>query len=211
MRLPVSDPAHDERRIIASRACDELRPGAIANLGIGMPEGIARIAAERGILDRITLTVESGPIGGMPAGGLSFGAAVHPQAIVDQPAQFDFYDGGGLDFAALGAAQIDRHGNVNVSRLEVAIENGGLRIIREGANRKFVNEVEQVSFSGKTARDRRHDVLFVTERAVFRLVDDGIELIEVAPGINVETQILAHLDFQPVIREIKPMSVHLFQ
>ena len=233
---------HDERRIIASRACDELRPGAIANLGIGMPEGIARIAAERGILDRITLTVESGPIGGMPAGGLSFGAAVHPQAIVDQPAQFDFYDGGGLDFAALGAAQIDRHGNVNVSRfgsrlagvggfinisqsakrlvfcctlttggLEVAIENGGLRIIREGANRKFVNEVEQVSFSGKTARDRRHDVLFVTERAVFRLVDDGIELIEVAPGINVETQILAHLDFQPVIREIKPMSVHLFQ
>ena len=178
----------------------------------------------------------------MPAGGLSFGAAVHPQAIVDQPAQFDFYDGGGLDFAALGAAQIDRHGNVNVSRfgsrlagvggfinisqsakrlvfcgtlttggLEVAIENGGLRIIREGANRKFVNEVEQVSFSGKTARDRRHDVLFVTERAVFRLVDDGIELIEVAPGINVETQILAHLDFQPVIREIKPMSVHLFQ
>ena len=215
----------DERRIIAARACDELHPGAIANLGIGMPEGIARIAAERGMLDQITLTVESGPIGGMPAGGLSFGAAVHPQAIVDQPAQFDFYDGGGLDFAALGAAQIDRHGNVNVSRfgtrlvfcgtltsggLEVAIENGRLRIIREGANRKFVNDVEQVSFSGKAARDRHHDVLFVTERAVFRLVADGIELIEVAPGIDVETQILAHLDFRPVIKNVMPMSPHLF-
>lgn len=231
----------DERRIIAARACDELPAGAIANLGIGMPEGIARIAAERGLLHDITLTVESGPIGGMPAGGLSFGAAVHPQAIVDQPAQFDFYDGGGLDFAALGAAQIDEQGNVNVSRfgtrlagvggfvnisqnakrlvfcgtlttggLEVAIEQGRLRIVREGANRKFVRQVEQISFSGPLARQRRHDVLFVTERAVFRLVSDGIELNEVAPGIDVETQVLAHLDFRPIIREIQPMPDHLF-
>ena len=232
----------DERRIIAVRACDELCPGAIANLGIGMPEGIARIAAERGLLDRVTLTVESGSIGGMPVGGLSFGASMHPQAIVDQPAQFDFYDGGGLDFAALGAAQIDRHGNVNVSRfgsrlagvggfinisqnakrlvfcgtltsggLEVAIENGGLRIVREGSHRKFVNEVEQVSFSGLVARNRRHDVLFVTERAVFRLVEEGLELIEVAPGIDVESQILAHIDFRPIVRSLKPMPEHLFR
>lgn len=89
----------DARRIVAGRACDEIPHEAIANLGIGMPEGIARIAAERGWLNRFTLTVESGPIGGMPVGGLSFGASFHPQAIVDQPAQFDMYDGRALDIA----------------------------------------------------------------------------------------------------------------
>lgn len=230
------------RRIIGGRACDALPLGAVANLGIGMPEAIACIAAERGLADSFTLTVESGPIGGVPAGGLSFGASLYPQAVVEQAAQFDFYDGRGLDFAALGMAEVDEAGNVNVSKfgsrlagvggfvnitqtakklvfcgtftaggLEVAAGAGRLRILTEGRQRKFVRGVEQVSFSARRAREIGQDVLYVTERAVFSLTEQGLELVEVAPGIDLEADVLARMDFRPLVRSVRTMPASLFR
>jgi propionate CoA-transferase len=240
---PASEPMPlDERRVIAVRACDELPAGAIANLGIGMPEGIARIAGERGLLDSFTLTIESGAFGGMPLGGLNFGATVHPQAIIDQPAQFDFYDGGGLDFAALGVAQVDGEGSVNVSRfgarlagvggfvnitqsarkvvfcgtftaggLSVELLPDGIRIVKEGAQRKFVRSLEQVSFNARRARENGQEVLFVTERAVFHLTAAGLELTEVAPGVDLDSQVLGQMEFRPVLRDVRPIPAHVFK
>jgi propionate CoA-transferase len=230
------------RRIIAARACDEVKDGTIVNLGIGMPEGIAQIAEERGRLDRFTLTVESGPIGGRPAGGLSFGASAYPEAIIDQPSQFDFYDGGGLDFAALGAAQIDAQGNVNVSSfsgivagaggfinitqnarrvvfcgtftangLAVRYDQSGLQIVREGRSAKFTKRVEHLTFNGPVAAAKSQDVTYITERAVFRLCADGIELIEVAPGIDIQSQVVNQMAFTPIIRDVRPMPNHVFE
>lgn len=233
----------DERKIIARRAAFELHANSIVNLGIGVPEGIASVAAEEGILDFLTLTAEPGVIGGIPAGGMDFGAATNVHAIIDQAYQFDFYDGGGLDVAFLGLAQADAEGNLNVSRfgpklagaggfinisqnakkvvfcgsftagdLQVVVKDDQLQIISEGKSRKFIESVEQITFAGKVARDNRKQVLYITERCVFVLAEEGLVLTEIAPGIDLQRDILDLMDFKPKIASnLKIMDQRIFK
>ncbi len=222
----------DVRKVIARRCAMELVPNAVVNLGIGVPEGVAVVASEEGIGDGLTLTTESGMLGGVPCGGAAFGAAQNAIGHLTMRTMFDFYDGGGLDLTVLGLAECNAKGDINVSRfgtkvagaggfinisqnthkvifcgsftaggLEIEIGNGELHIVKEGKNKKFVKDVQQITYSADFGVSTNQEVLYVTERAVFKLSDKGIVLTEIAPGIDLEKDVLNQMEFKPVISE----------
>ena len=244
IRMPVDTMPKmqlDERKVIARRAAFELPLNGAINLGVGAPDGVASVASEEKVTPFLTMTTEAGAIGGVLAGGSSFGSSANAHSIIDQNQMFDFYHGGGLDLTCLGMAECDEHGNVNTSRfggklngcggfidisqnsravvfagtftaggLEVEIAYGKLKIVKEGRARKFVKNVEQITFSGNYAASKSQPVIYVTERCVFQLTPGGLELIEVAPGIDIDKHILAQMDFKPIINKPIPMDRRIF-
>ncbi|RYX98005.1 MAG: 3-oxoacid CoA-transferase [Comamonadaceae bacterium] len=245
LRIPVGDIKPlplGPRKVIVRRAAMELFPGAICNLGAGVSTGLSTIAAEEGLLDAVHLTNEQGIIGGAPITGRDSGGGQNFAAMIEQPSQFDFYDGGGLDVAFLSFAEVDPEGNVNVSRfgdkiigvggfinisanarcmvfngtltageLDIGWESGTTVIKKEGRHRKFVPTLEQICYSAAMGREKGQTVLFVTERAVFRIGEQGLELTEIAPGVDVERDVIAHMGFRPAVSpDLKEMDPRIF-
>jgi propionate CoA-transferase len=232
---------NDLKKIVVRRAAMELKKGAFVNLGYGIADGVPIIAKREGIIDDIHFMIEQGALGGLPTTGLNFGAMYNPSAIVDDGYQFDFFHGGGLDMAFLGFAQIDRLGNVNTSRFgsiitgcggfidisqhvkkviycgsfavkgKVVNKNGKLKVIHPGKFSKFRDQVQQVTFSGPYALQKKQQILYITERAVFELTEAGLVLTELAPGIHLEHDVLDMMEFRPIIPEhIKQMDQSVF-
>lgn len=245
LRVPLSgikSLPFNARKVIVRRAALELFPGAVCNLGAGISTGLSTVVAEEDLIDAVILTNEQGIIGGAPLTGRDSGGGQNFSAMIEQPSQFDFYDGGGLDVAFLSFAEVDAQGNVNISRfgdkiigvggfinisqnakcmvfsgtltaggLDVGWENGQTVIRKEGQHRKFVNSIEQICYSAAFARERGQTALYVTERAVFRLGDKGLELIEIAPGVDVERDVIGQMAFRPQISsDLATMDARLF-
>jgi propionate CoA-transferase len=219
----------------------ELKKGYKVNLGYGMPDGVPIVAKEENIIQDITFLIEQGPIGGVLTTGLNFGAMYNPSAILDDGYQFDFFHGGGLDICYLGFAQVDQYGNVNSSRFgntltgcggfidisqatgkvvfcggfstktAMTITDERIHIEYPGKHKKFVDKVQQITFNGKFAAQKGQEVLYVTERAVFKLSSDGLELIEIAPGVDLEKDVLAMMEFTPIIKDVNQINSLIYK
>jgi len=238
----VSSAPLDERKVIARRADMEMEPGAVLNMGVGIPEIASAVAAEERISDLFHMTTEAGHICGVPAKDHDFGCCYNAEAVIQMANQFDFFNSGGLDMAVLGLAQVDAAGNVNVSQINgdpigcggfidisqnakkvvfvgtftaggfgCEVGEGKLAIKKEGRSKKFIAQVEQVTFSSKYAMETGQDILYVTERAVFKLTPEGVELIEVAPGVDLENDVLGQMEFTPIMKNVKQMDAGIFQ
>ena len=234
----------DMAELICRRAAYELFPGAVVNVGLGVGVGVCSVAAVEDMTERVTFTLELGAFGGTPTPRQDFGATKNPTSFIAHPSMFDFYHAGGLDVAFLGSAEVDKEGNVNVSRfgelkagraqggfidisqsakkvvfctffkgggLKGAVAGGKVEISQEGKESKFVDKVNQVTFSGPGAVQKGQEIVYVTERAVFKLTKEGVTLTEIAPGLDVEKDIVSQMDFRPAIsKDLKVMDPRIY-
>ncbi|WAH61122.1 acyl CoA:acetate/3-ketoacid CoA transferase [Pseudomonas silvicola] len=231
-------------KVIARRAAMQVEKGMAVNLGFGISANVPRILLEEGFNGDATWVIEQGAVGGMPLLGFAFGCAANADAIMPSSAQFTYFQGGGFDLTLLSFLQIDRYGNVNVSKLpgkpyltagcggfvditthakrivfsgfftagaKQSVADGQLAIQQDGKSRKLVEDVDHVTFSGRMALQRGQDVTYVTERCVMKLTADGLVVTEIAPGIDLERDVLAQAEFSLLVADdLKVMDPRLF-
>ena len=230
----------DERKVICRRCAMELKKGNLINLGVGMPADVSKVVAEEGCIEYVTMSTESGMVGGVPSALPSFGSAYNPEAIITPNEMFDMIGGGGLDVTVLGIGEVDKYGNNNVSRMGSRLTgpggfidissatkkvifagtlvgkavmqpgDGKMTVVQEGVFPKFVDTVGQITFSGQFIPEGQ-EVLFVTERAVFKLIDKKMTLTEIAPGLDLQKDVLDQIGFKPEIAaDLKEMDPAIF-
>jgi len=240
------EPLNPMRHYMLRRVLLELKSGYVVNLGYGITALIPQVALGEGVLEQLTFTTEHGCYGGYPYTGLQFGGAINADALLESTSQFDFIDGGGPDVVCLSFAEMDKEGNVNVTKikelphvtagvggfidlvhnarkivfcgtvtaggLKVEIAEGRIKIAQEGRFQKVVDKVHQITFNGRLAREKGQTVVFVTERCVFQLEPDGVVLREIAPGLDLQTDVLSQIGFEvKVAQDLKEMDAALFQ
>ena len=233
------------RDVVAREAVSRLRNGDIVNLGAGIPMYDVPEAARAMGRSDIYFTVEQGPLGGWPKVG---GVSRNVEMIFEQHEVFQFYEGGGPDVSILSFGQVDRFGNVNVSKfsgmlpgcggfinivhgiqrlmfcgtlttggLEEEIGSNGIRITTEGRIKRFVPDVEQMTFNGRAALAAGKEVSYITDRGTFDLTAEGLLLTSIAPGLDLQTDVLSQIDFpvhvspslsRMAIERFLPASVH---
>jgi acyl CoA:acetate/3-ketoacid CoA transferase len=222
----------------------QVEKGMSVNLGFGISANVPRILLEEGYHDEVTWLIEQGAVGGMPLLDFAFGCAVNADAIMPSSAQFTYFQGGGFNLSLLSFLQIDREGNVNVSKLpskpyltagcggfvditthaknivfsgfftagaKLTVGDGALKIHQEGKSRKLVNKVDHVTFSGHMALQRGQNILYITERCVMKLTAEGLLITEIAPGIELEKDVLSQAEFPLLVSDdLKIMRPSLF-
>ena len=238
-KIPLDITQSLKRKVIAQRAIKELRSGNIVNLGQGIPTDIIPLLKNYPGIRDIHFTLESGISGGVPHAVPDFGISYNPESMIRPDDMFYFFNGGGLDVCFLGFAEVDKVGNINVSKfgnkfvgcggfidiaqntknvvfcgtftakgLKVLKENGYLVIKSEGELPKFVNRVQQITFNPSVTHIKDQDITIITERCVFKVKKEGLELIEIAPGIDLNNNILSIIDFEIKISpNLKPMLI----
>lgn len=229
LRMPESPIPLSERKVILRRSAQYLKQGDIVSIGFGINNELSNILVEEQADHLVQLNMDTGIFGGWIGSREQFGMNYNLSARMRHDMTWDFIYNGGIDVAYLSFAEVDQYGNVNVSQFgdkmngcggfidisqsvkkivfsgslvvrgQLSLEGNEISVTEEGNGAKFVEKVHHMDFNATYAQELGQEVYYVTERAVFQLTNKGLELIEIAPDLDLEKDVLAYMEFRPLI------------